>query len=165
MYRRSVGEKHVDSKFCDTKSRFKLTKNSESQRGSAFFLKYHNQIRNKMKHFFINFYRCLYWILTVSFAQALYPLQIIFIQTSQIVRKKDCIKINVTNCSYDISCYIRLFYPRYFCENLHTTYTIPSSSPHMNLIIPYINKMSNHTLPHQNSVIQQPGIPLSHFLQ
>lgn len=25
--------------------------------------------------------------------------------------------------------------------------------------------MSNHTLPHQNSVIQQPGIPLSHFLQ
>ena len=27
------------------------------------------------------------------------------------------------------------------------------------------NKMSNHTLPHQNSVIQQPGIPLSHFLQ
>ena len=27
------------------------------------------------------------------------------------------------------------------------------------------NKMSNHTLPHQNSVIQQPKIPLSHFLQ
>lgn len=37
MYRRSVGEKHVDPKFCDAKSRFKLTKNSKSQRASAFF--------------------------------------------------------------------------------------------------------------------------------